>query len=206
MTQVKICGLMSQADVIASSRADYQGFVVATGTRRSLSIEAAADLVTLTDGPSVAVTTSANAQFIADIVRKVRPDAVQLNGDADEGTLRKVRREVDCEVWVAVHVGPGERETKLRLVSEADCVVLDTASPQGGGAGIVHDHDISARLCREFRPTRCALAGGLTPENVARAIAVVRPDIVDVSSGVETNGSKDASKIDSFIDTVRRCQ
>ncbi|NLT37060.1 MAG: phosphoribosylanthranilate isomerase [Methanomassiliicoccus sp.] len=206
MTQVKICGLMGEADVNASSRADYQGFVVATGTRRSLSIEAARHLVTLAERPSVAVTTSVDAQIVTNMVGKVRPDAVQLNGDVDEDTLRKVRRRVDCEVWVAVHVGPGMGERKLRFVGEADCVVLDTASPQGGGAGILHDHAVSARLCREVRPTRCALAGGLTPENVAGAIAVVHPDIVDVSSGVETNGSKDASKIDRLIDTVRKCQ
>jgi len=103
-------------------------------------------------------------------------------------------------------VGPGAGEPDLELVREADCVVLDTATPQGGGAGIVHDHAVSARLCRDLRPTRCALAGGLTPENVAKAIAVVRPDIVDVSSGVETNGYKDPLKIDRFIETVRTCQ
>lgn len=206
MTLVKICGLMSETDVIASSRADYQGFVVETGTRRSLSIEAARYLAALAERPSVAVTTSADAQLIVDIVRKVRPHAVQLNGPVSLGTLRRVRREAESEVWVAVHVGPGAGEPGLGLVREADCVVLDTATHQGGGAGIVHDHAVSARLCRELRPTRCALAGGLTPENVAKAIAVVRPDIVDVSSGVETNGSKDSSKIDRFIETVRTCQ
>ncbi len=206
MTLVKICGLMSETDVIASSRADYQGFVVGTGTRRSLSIEVAGYLTALAERPSVAVTTSTDARFIVDMVRKVRPLAVQLNGPVNMGTLGRVRREVESEVWVAVHVGPGAGEPDLELVREADCVVLDTATPQGGGAGIVHDHAVSARLCRDLRPTRCALAGGLTPENVAKAIAVVRPDIVDVSSGVETNGYKDPLKIDRFIETVRTCQ
>ncbi len=206
MTLVKICGLMSASDVCSSSRADYQGFVVATGTRRSLSIEAARDLAALAEHPTVVVTTSSDAQLIVRIVEEVRPHAVQLNGAVNEKMLRTVRKCVNCEVWMAVHVGPAVKGLELGLVHHADCVVLDTATPQGGGAGIVHDHAVSARLCREVRPIRCALAGGLTHENVAQAIAVVRPDIVDVSSGVETNGSKDASKIDRFIDTVRTCQ
>jgi phosphoribosylanthranilate isomerase len=206
MTQVKICGLMSAADVSASSMADYQGFVVATGTRRSLSIEAARDLASQAVRPTITVTTSADAQFIVRMVREVRPHAVQLNGPVSEGMLRTMKEAVDCEVWMAVHVGPGPEGPELGLVHQVDCVVLDTATPQGGGAGLVHDHAVSARLYREIRPNRCALAGGLTPENVAQAIAVVRPDIVDVSSGVETNGKKDASKIDRFIDTVRSCQ
>ena len=206
MIQVKICGLMSAADVSASSRADYQGFVVATGTRRSLSIEAARDLAAQSARPTVTVTTSADAQFIVRMVREVRPHAVQLNGPLTEVVLRTVKEAVDCEVWMAVHVGPGPDGPELGLMHQADCVVLDTATPQGGGAGLIHDHTVSARLCSEIRPNRCALAGGLTPENVAQAIAVVHPDIVDVSSGVETNGSKDATKIDRFIDTVRTCQ
>ncbi len=205
MTEVKICGLMCRADVSASSRADYQGFVVTTGTRRSLTVEVARDLVSRARRPAVAVTTSGDADTVVSIAQRVRPHAVQLNGTVDEAMLRAVREAVECEVWVAAHIGPGTVMPERAVLSQADCVVLDTATPQGGGAGIVHDHEISARLCREL-PTRCALAGGLTAENVLHAISLVRPNIVDVSSGVETNGVKDALKIDHFIEKVRTCQ
>jgi phosphoribosylanthranilate isomerase len=71
---------------------------------------------------------------------------------------------------------------------------------------VLHDHGISARVRGELKGKKISLAGGLAPENVAEAIALVRPDIVDVSSGVETGGRKDAIKIERFIREVRRCQ
>lgn len=206
MTAVKICGLTRLEDLSAAREADHLGVVVATGTRRSLDPPAAQRLVAAAPRPTVAVTTSTDIRFIVEMVREVGPSALQLNGGVDEALFRHVRNEVDCEIWVALHVGSHMKELDQHTVSRADCVVLDTASPQGGGTGEVHDHALSARLRRELGTSRCALAGGLTPDNVAKAISVVRPDIVDVSSGVETNGVKDARKIERFIDAVRKCQ
>jgi phosphoribosylanthranilate isomerase len=206
MTAVKICGLGTEEDVLAARNADHLGFVVASGTRRSLDLPTAMRLRALTDRPTVAVTTSTDPLFIARMAREVRPNAVQLNGPMDRPGLSQVKEKVACEVWLAVHISAALPPMDREAMDLADCVVLDTFSPEGGGSGLVHDHGISARLRKELMGKRISLAGGLTPENVAEAIATVRPDIVDVSSGVETGGRKDAIKIERFIREVRRCQ
>ncbi len=206
MTAVKICGLMSEDDVRAACGADHLGFVVATGTRRALDLPTAQRLLSLAERPTVTVTTSADPRFIARMAAELRPTAVQLNGPMDRRTLMQVREAVGCQVWLAVPISSHLPSLDRELMELADCVVLDTATPQGGGSGALHDHSISARVREELKGQKTSLAGGLTPENVAEAIAVVRPDIVDVSSGVETGGRKDALKIERFIREVKRCQ
>lgn len=204
MTEVKICGLMSERDVRIAGEADRLGFVVATGTRRSLEPSAARKFMDLAGRPTVAVVTSAEPGFVIELTRDLRPDAVQLNGPVGREAMEMITEEAGCEVWAVVHIGHGMPEVDRETLSLTDRVVLDTASAQGGGCGVMHDLDISARLVRELGPST-SLAGGLTPENVAEAIARVGPGMVDVSSGVETNGMKDAFKIKRFIDEVRGC-
>jgi phosphoribosylanthranilate isomerase len=205
MTEVKICGLMSEQDVRAARGADRLGFVIETGTRRSLRAEAAKGLMGMAGRSSVAVVTSADPVYIIGLAERLRPGAVQLNGPVLLEDVRTIRDGVGCEVWAVVHIGPGMPDMDDEMLSLADRVVMDTACPQGGGGGMTHDLNISAALVRELgKPT--SLAGGLTPENVAAAIAKVRPDMVDVSSGVEVNGTKDAARIRRFIEEVRECR
>lgn len=204
MTEVKICGLMSERDVRIAGEADRLGFVVATGTRRSLEPSAARKLMDLAGRPTVAVVTSAEPGFVIDLARALRPDAVQLNGPVGREAMARITEEVGCEVWAVVPIGPKMPPVDRAMLTLADRIVLDTASPHGGGCGMMHDLNISAQLVKELGPST-ALAGGLTPENVAGAIARVRPGMVDVSSGVETDGMKDAFKIKRFIDEVRGC-
>jgi phosphoribosylanthranilate isomerase len=205
MTEVKICGLMSERDVRMSSDADRLGFVVATGTRRSLEPGAARRLIGLAERPTVMVVTSSDPAFILSLAYELRPDAVQLNGPVGRDSMAMIAKEASCEVWAVVHVGKERPTLDREMLSMADRVVLDTSSPQGGGCGMMHDLDVSAGLVRELGPLT-SLAGGLTPENVAAAIAKVRPHMVDVSSGVEMNGTKDAARIRRFIDEVRGCR
>ncbi len=117
-----------------------------------------------------------------------------------------MKEAVDCEVWLAVPISSHLSVLDDEIMELADCVVFETPSAQGGGSGKLHDHAVSARVRKGLKGKKVSLAGGLTPENVAEAISLVRPDIVDVSSGVETNGLKDAVKIERFIGAVRRCQ
>jgi phosphoribosylanthranilate isomerase len=86
-----------------------------------------------------------------------------------------------------------------------DAFVLDTATAQGfGGTGVVASWEIAADLVR-FSDVPCFLAGGLTPENVAEAVAAVKPYGVDVSSGVEISpGVKDPEKVRLFCRKAKR--
>lgn len=85
----------------------------------------------------------------------------------------------------------------------ADFVLCDTYDPrQAGGTGRAFDHALVTGLGNVYR---LILAGGLTPENVAEAVAKVRPWGVDVSSGVEASpGRKDPAKVEAFIRNARR--
>jgi len=82
-------------------------------------------------------------------------------------------------------------------------ILLDTPTPTWGGTGVTHDWQLARSVARQ---TPILLAGGLTPENVGEAISQVHPWGVDVSSGVETNRSKDVEKIRAFIENVRKVE
>ena len=125
----------------------------------------------------------------------VRPDAIQLPLLPSKKWFSS-----DVSLWNTVHVG---REGIAALAGRAgDALHFDTSiAGLGGGTGRTFDWSALDGLERT-RPL--VLAGGLTPENVAEAVRRVRPDVVDVSSGVESApGIKDAGKIAAFVREVR---
>lgn len=198
-TFVKICGICDEATLLAARDADAVGFVVdSPKSHRDLTHEAAAALVKKA-GPfqvTVAVTATRDAAALAKIVRDVRPHALQAPRGADLAPLRKefpmLRLIVSC------------RPEDAHLVSDlADALVLDAATLDGyGGSGQRTDWNV-ARVAREAATVPVILAGGLTPETVASAIAIVKPYGVDVSSGVESEKAKDHRKILDFISRSR---
>ncbi|NLK25818.1 MAG: phosphoribosylanthranilate isomerase [Euryarchaeota archaeon] len=204
MTLVKICGIMYEDDLDIASNADYIGLVVTTGTRRSLEPSRARQLRELSSIPVVMVTAAATVEGVLRLAEIVRPDIVQSHrlGPVE---LEKIRQQ-GFKVWAAMPVGaPGDIEDIMMMSGSAHAIVLDTPSPHGGGSGTVHDWKRSAAI-REMVSIPIVLAGGLNPDNVTRAIHTVRPDVVDVSTGVETNGRKDAFKIEGFIRETKRCR
>ena len=130
-------------------------------------------------------------------------DVLQLHGQETPESLAGLPR----RVVKAVPVGPGFRvEDALRYADAADGILLDTRPPGGapsGGTGKAFDWSL-ARGVRE-KVGFLMLAGGLTPDNVGKALSAVRPDAVDVSSGVESApGRKDPVKVRAFLDAVAR--
>ncbi|MEM7239937.1 MAG: phosphoribosylanthranilate isomerase [Pseudomonadota bacterium] len=112
----------------------------------------------------------------------------------------------DIERIQVVHV---EGRSAIDLVREyspvVDAIILDSGQPSTGrlgGTGKTHDWNIS-RECVDAASTPVFLAGGLTPDNVAEAIARVRPDGVDICSGISTDGILDRLKLDAFMQAVR---
>jgi phosphoribosylanthranilate isomerase len=148
----------------------------------------------------VGVFVDAAPEALARTADEVGLDVLQLHGqEAPEEIARLPRR-----VLKAVNVGEGFRpEDALRYEGYAAGVLLDSkSSGVPGGSG--HTFDWSrARQVRE-RASFLALAGGLTAENVHLALSALRPDAVDVSSGVESSpGRKDAGKMRAFVEAVR---
>jgi phosphoribosylanthranilate isomerase len=144
----------------------------------------------------VGVFAGQTVEEVNDIADAAGLDMVQLSGGETQGFVEQVER----PVLRAVHVD--QRDTAFDVQDAivpgaAAGLLLDTASAQAkGGTGQTFDWDVAAEVAQR---TPFLLAGGLSPENVAGAIAQVEPWGVDVSSGVETDGRKDIEKIRAFI-------
>lgn len=189
---VKICGLHSPGDVecVNNVRPDMAGFVFHPPSRRHVTAERAAELSAMLD-PSilpVGVFVDESQQVISDLVESGVIRAVQLHGSEDPGYIEELRGLVDVPIIKAFEVR-SEKDVESARNSNADLVLLDA----GKGSGRVFDWDLAV-LDRPF-----ILSGGLTPDNVAEAVGRIRPYGVDVSSGVETGGSKDPEKVRSFV-------
>ena len=207
MTAVKICGISRAEDALtaAEAGADFVGMVFAASRRRIGKAEAVEIVGALAGGESRPRTVGV---FVNDDIIKVNRlakvcglDIVQLSGDEPWDYCRQIER----TVFRVVHVSRGTtgREILAGLEKGRDVrLVLDTGSEMSyGGTGERFDWAIAAEVAREVP---LILAGGLTPENVAEAVAVVKPWGVDVSSGVETDGVKDPDRIRAFVNEVRR--
>lgn len=198
MTRVKICGLQSVDDVAAVNRAmpDYAGFVFAPRSRRCLDERTARALRAALDPQirAVGVFVGQSPDFIASLCRDTI-DVVQLHGDEDENCIRRVRELCGRPVIKALGVGAN----LPCVVPGADFLLFDALSPSRGGMGQVFDW----LLLTGYAGPPFFLAGGLSPGNVEQAILTLSPFGVDVSSGVETDGAKDADKIALFVRRAR---
>ncbi len=145
----------------------------------------------------VGVFVNRDATYINEIAEQVGLHIVQLHGDEPPEFCQSITR----PIIKALRLRDMSDLGKVRAYQEATWrVLLDTPTPAWGGSGVIHDWSIASAAAQE---TPVLLAGGLTSENVVDAIQQVHPWGVDVSSGVETNGTKDVGKIREFIRIVR---
>lgn len=213
MTLVKICGISRAEDalVAAEAGADFIGMLFAESSRRVDEVRAG-EIVSALAGSevhpkAVGVFVNADVTEINRLTEACGLDMVQFSGDEPWDYCQQIER----PVFKVVHVTPGTssreileglKEGQTTLGQHRVRFLLDTGSETAyGGTGESFDWSVAADVARE---TQLVLAGGLTPENVAHAVAVVKPWAVDVSSGVETNGAKDAGRIRAFVNEVRR--
>ncbi|HUG52634.1 MAG TPA: indole-3-glycerol phosphate synthase TrpC [Vicinamibacteria bacterium] len=203
---VKVCGITSLDDArtAVEAGADAVGFVFWPKSPRAVDPDTARAIAAALPPfvLRVGVFVDETPERMRRIADEVGLDMVQLHGsEPPADVLRAPRRAVK-----AVRVGPGFRpEAALRYDGAAAGLLLDTRGEgDGPPGGTGRPFDWS-----QARPVRAGtsflvLAGGLTPDNVGEAIAAVRPDAVDVSSGVESApGRKDPAKVRAFVDAVR---
>ncbi len=209
MAEVKFCGLTRAADAqaAASLGAAYVGVVFAGGPRM---LDAAAAGAVLDGARGAAPGTPARvgvfgnqtAEQILALASQARLDVVQLHGRSDAATVAVLRARFDGEIWRVVRLGGDFDGGAMRsAAADVDAVVVDALVPGTlGGSGVAVDWvRLAAALDAAGRPSRLVLAGGLRPDNVAMAIGVVAPDVVDVSSGIESAaGIKDHAKMRAF--------
>lgn len=198
---LKICGItrLTDARYAVQHGATALGFVFWPRSPRFVAPEVAADIVASV--PSGVMTVGVFVNEPVDVVRRVagqvRLSAVQLHGDEPpayaDGLPWPILRSVTLD---------GANAACLAWTDDTTLLV-DAADPvRRGGTGSTVDWTRAAQLANR---RRIVLAGGLTPANVATAIAIVRPYGVDVSSGVEeAPGVKDFEKVARFLDEARR--
>lgn len=203
MTRVKICGL-KDPDLVrfcAAEGADWIGFVFAEASPRYVTPEAAETLL-LGVGRSVpvALMVDPDDKLIARVSQMGIP-VIQLHGNETPERVAEVREMIGGEVWKAVGIADAADLAGAGAYAAADRLLIDAKPPKGadrpGGHGAVFDW----QTLEGWQPPKpWILAGGLTPENVAGAIAATGAPAVDVSSGVErVRGLKDRELVRAFL-------
>jgi phosphoribosylanthranilate isomerase len=195
-------------DAVAAAGATYCGFVFFPKSPRNLSIEVARDLaVEVPVGiAKVALVVNADDALLDAITAAVPLDMLQLHGSESPDRVSEVRARYGLPVMKAVGVADAEDVAALDdYAAVADQLLVDAKPPRNatlpGGNGVSFDW----RLISNRRwSVPWMLAGGLTPDNVAEAVALTGARQVDVSSGVESApGVKDAGLIRNFVQATR---
>ena len=226
---VKICGTTSVADarLAVAAGADAVGFVFAGGPRHVEAEQVAAITAQMPDDVErVGVFTEPDAKSIVAAVRRAGLTAVQLHMVPEAGFYGRLRERLSVEVkliqvlfWSVDEEGRGVdvggMEDQLRAAfgePELFAVLLDASrAGRSGGLGVRFDwaaaepviEAVRSRLAGEHTG-RLILAGGLNPENVAQAVATLRPWGVDVVSGVEEQPRvKSADRLKAFLENAR---
>jgi len=209
-TGVKICGVCTPDDarMATSAGASFVGVILAPGFDRTRTLsQAGAIFEAAGDAARVGVFVDATTSQMLHAVDALRLDVLQLHGDESPELLRALH-DAGVEVWKAVRVRAAADVTAAasRYADVADALLLDGWSAQTrGGAGVRFDAAAVARVRGDVPVSlRLVVAGGLAPDNVADVVRALRPDVVDVSSGVEeVRGRKSAGRVQAFIAAVR---
>ncbi|BAC12479.1 phosphoribosylanthranilate isomerase [Oceanobacillus iheyensis HTE831] len=197
---VKICGITSidTAQAVVDANADMIGFVFAP-SKRQLSTSLAEEIANTLPQTiqKVGVFVDEPLENILSIIERVNLDIVQLHGDESIDYQKRIPIPI-IKAFPATTEGLNQANQ-----SSAKYILIDSPPLQSsrGGNGVTFNWNI---LKDQPFTSKLILAGGLNTENIREAIKTVNPAGVDVSSGVETNGKKDAKKIQQFITNVQR--
>ncbi len=205
MTKIKFCGIteLDDAERAVAAGAWAVGVIFWPRSPRRCAPDVAAEIAAAVKRRAevAGVFVNATLDHVAEIADGVGLTMVQLHGDEGPAYCAEVARRTGCKVIKAVRV---RSRADVQAVSSfhTDYHLLDSyIAGVPGGTGETFAWDI-ARAHRSTVPV--ILSGGLTPKNVGKAIAAVRPFAVDVASGIErAPGLKDPDKLDAFADAVR---
>jgi phosphoribosylanthranilate isomerase len=199
---VKVCGVtcVEDAELAVRCGADAVGVNLIATSRRVVDAKLAAGIARAVAGRAVvvAVVADLSATQLREIRSRVGADLCQLHGSEPPEVVAEIEW-----AYQALRIGSPEDVAVARRYG-GDRILVDAGVPgKLGGTGRVFEWTWVRELAAE---RRLMLAGGLTPENVARAIEVVRPWGVDVASGVEDPGDprrKDPARLQRFVEAAR---
>ena len=207
MLRVKICGLTTPQDAAAAieSGADALGFNFFPGSRRYLGTETGGDWIAALPVEIEKVAILVNPSWDEATVAAATPGItiLQLHGtETPEFCRRLMKKGIRFEKALPVS-GPESLANVPEFFTRT--LLLDSGGAgEFGGSGRTFPWEIAHDFVRANPDLQVILAGGLTPENVAEAVAIVRPFGVDVTSGVESSpGRKDHGRMRAFIAAAR---
>jgi phosphoribosylanthranilate isomerase len=198
-TKIKICGLTRIEDIIAVNKAkpDYIGFVFAE-SKRKVDMMQARKLQRELHNEIKCVGVFASEQIKSLLATLKFPvlDMIQLHGGEDEKYIKQLKEYTNLPIIKAVSIQK-KGDAQAWENSAADFLLLDH---KGGGTGETFDWNLIGEVTKPF-----FLAGGLSSQNVARAIKKIAPYAVDTSSGVEISPAKKCPKrITNFCECARQ--
>lgn len=198
--KLKFCGLTREADICAANetRPDYIGFVFAESRRRVTDEQAARLRVQLAPGiQAVGVFVNDDPTHIAELANHGVIDLIQLHGGESAAYIRRLRTMTAAPVIYAVRVGTHEDIERVKPYS-VEYFLLDTCTKDAyGGSGKTFDWSLIGAVGKPY-----FLAGGLNESNIPRAVQT-GAYALDLSSGIETDGVKDAAKMRRVAALIR---
>ncbi len=197
MSKIKICGITDTRELagINAAKPDYFGFIFAANRRRTVTLEQAKELRNGIDSsiPSVGVFVNEPVEQILSFAESGVFSLIQLHGKADFEKIVQIKSRVSLPVIQAYAVTTVE-EMSAAQQCPADYLLFDYGI---GGTGQSFDWTLLSHNSRPY-----FLAGGIGLNNISQAITLA-PDVIDVSSGAETNGKKDPEKVIELVRRVR---
>jgi phosphoribosylanthranilate isomerase len=209
---IKICAntTLEDARLAAEAGADAAGFVFAPSPRRVTAAQVAAITPHLGfELEKIGVFVDATLDEICATVRACGLTGVQLLSEAGPGLTAQIREifGMTLRILRVVHFGPDAADHAATIATDpnVDAILVDSRTATAvGGTGVAFDWGSARATLFQGTEARLVAAGGLTPDNVAEAIATLQPWGVDVASGVEmAPGRKDPQKVRDFIARAR---
>lgn len=201
MTKVKICGIQTaeDAEYAIDEGADFIGFVFAP-SRRQVTFEQAAGIIEKLDTrhtKTVGVFVNPTADEAKKALEETGLDYIQFHGDEPETLVEQFKSRA-----IKAFPSNSELSNRKKFSYPGDFILIDSPRKEYyGGSGTAFDWESFDQ--EGLDKSRFALAGGLKPDNIKEAVTTFTPALVDVSSGVETDGKKDYEKVSEFIKNVK---
>ena len=214
MTKFKICGLSTEETIEVATEvgASMIGLVFFEKSPRNVSIKKATQLAKVAKqqikSPKiVALTVNPKISELEEIISSVEPDIIQLHGNETNDSISEIRQKFNLPIIKAFGISNVSDLNQLNDYADlVEWYLFDATPPKNaelpGGNGLVFNWNILNNL-KTKKPY--ILSGGLNNRNVGEAIKLTKPELVDVSSGVESNkGVKDIRLVKEFAAAVNR--
>lgn len=205
MIKIKVCGITSVEDALAAieAKCDWVGLNFVSRSPRCLSLQVAEeiDLAIPEQVTKIAVFENATIEEVKSVKDKLSIHFIQFHGNESENWCRKIR--FPYIKALSIQDIDADNSGSLRYPSAEALLIDSSICGKSGGTGVAFDWSKWPKGIHRS----LILAGGLNPENVAEAIKLCQPDVVDVASGVERQtGKKDFELMKKFVEEVRRVE